>query len=222
MKLHEITTTIQGELPNMGRVCTLVRLSGCNLNCFYCDTDHSCKFEMTPEEVLQKIDEINIREVLITGGEPLLQEEEVSKLFELMFERDREYKDDYSVVIETNGTLPVSGLYKWVGRTKIAMDLKPLPITTPQQFADSLKHIDQLYLGDVLKIIFWDNDSFEFGYKISEQIETRATIVFSPSWSLFGQEDMKPYIKMIKELQMQNPYKRFAFQLQLHKVLGVK
>lgn len=57
-----------------------VRMQGCNLNCTYCDTkwanEADAKFHWTStEEILELLRSMEIKNVTITGGEPLLQEE---------------------------------------------------------------------------------------------------------------------------------------------------
>lgn len=75
--VNEIFYTIQGEGPDSGRTAVFVRLSKCNLRCYFCDTEFEKGTEMaTPtviEEVLNLAGENGCRLVVITGGEPLLQ-----------------------------------------------------------------------------------------------------------------------------------------------------
>lgn len=116
----EIFHTIQGEGVSAGCPAVFVRASLCNLHCVWCDTDHTWNFEGTPwkheknakhrkEDVILELTPAEIAErllafacprVVITGGEPLLQEDG----FLEMIGRIRERMPDCMFEVETNGT----------------------------------------------------------------------------------------------------------------------
>jgi 7-carboxy-7-deazaguanine synthase len=100
MRLIEIFYSIQGEGPAMGKPATFVRLAGCNLRCRGCDTDDRPSQELSISEVLQRIQG---KRVVITGGEPTLQMEQMSQLVSQLHERGKE------IHIESNGTNPIPG-----------------------------------------------------------------------------------------------------------------
>lgn len=121
----EIFHTLQGEGISVGVAAVFVRLSLCNLHCVWCDTDHTWNFQGTPwvhekdslagyakhrkedaiiemgvAEVAEKVRGFGCRRVVLTGGEPLLQEAELLALM-------KELRRDGGVwffEIETNGT----------------------------------------------------------------------------------------------------------------------
>jgi organic radical activating enzyme len=78
LNVVEIFKTLQGEGPFTGRPAIFVRLGGCNLRCTFCDTEFD-KFErmdvvqeIVPE--ILRLSQNNVSLVVITGGEPLLQD----------------------------------------------------------------------------------------------------------------------------------------------------
>lgn len=94
MKLVEIFYSIQGEGANFGIPSIFVRLAGCNKDCWYCDTNWSEGYDMTPEEVLEEVKKYPAKRIIWTGGEPTLQlDDDILALF-----------DGYYSCIETNGT----------------------------------------------------------------------------------------------------------------------
>ena len=72
--LVEIFESLQGEGRNTGRPCVFVRFAGCNLSCPWCDTDVSCRFSATLEELVGEIAAFRAKSVVLTGGEPTLVE----------------------------------------------------------------------------------------------------------------------------------------------------
>ena len=73
MKVNEIFYSLQGEGYHAGTAAVFVRLSGCNLHCPFCDTQHESGTEMTDEEIVEAVKPYPARLVVITGGEPSLQ-----------------------------------------------------------------------------------------------------------------------------------------------------
>ncbi|MGW6732380.1 7-carboxy-7-deazaguanine synthase QueE [Streptomyces sp. NPDC055013] len=107
--------TVQGEGQSLGRRCAFLRLGGCNLSCSWCDTPytwdwtgagdsgvaHDPRKELhrrPVEDVVAELLEFNTGLIVISGGEPLGQQERLIPLVTALTERGRE------IEIETNGT----------------------------------------------------------------------------------------------------------------------
>lgn len=99
-KIIEIFSSIQGEGPYVGAKQLFIRFSGCNLKCNYCDTEFvDAKFEMSPKELLQKVEEFDLKQIhsiSLTGGEPLLSVDFLKEFLPLL---------NKPVYLETNATL---------------------------------------------------------------------------------------------------------------------
>lgn len=95
MKVNNIFESIQGEGRYAGEPVIFVRLAGCNLDCDWCDTDFSNEIEMSSEELAEEIQSHDIDTVVWTGGEPMLQFEEIKKTINLTQNKHH---------LETNGT----------------------------------------------------------------------------------------------------------------------
>lgn len=104
--VHSIFASISGEVGAIpqGALTTFVRLSGCNLQCPYCDTPDtqnvSSGTKLTVARVVREIKKGVCTNVLITGGEPLMQSETASLLEALVNE-----KTVRQIQVETNGTM---------------------------------------------------------------------------------------------------------------------
>lgn len=103
LSITEIFVSLQSEGPYAGTPAVFIRLARCNLteHCGFCDTDHAPRRTMRPTDIINEVIELTeFREVglvVITGGEPFLQD-----LAPLVL---RLVSEDYVVQIETNGTL---------------------------------------------------------------------------------------------------------------------
>ena len=96
-KINEIFYSIQGEGYYTGVPAIFIRFSGCNLNCEFCDTDHSLGKIMSDEEILDIIRKFPAKHVVLTGGEPSMQ---LDDCFLSLLKAQGFY-----LQIETNGTL---------------------------------------------------------------------------------------------------------------------
>ena len=102
IKVSEIFTSFQGEGPYVGTPATFLRLYGCNLNCEWCDTDISTyeilSVDDVAEIIMTQMEFNNIKTLIITGGEPTLQMEEIKRLI-------KEFPDATKIQLETNGSI---------------------------------------------------------------------------------------------------------------------
>lgn len=122
----EIFYSIQGEGKNIGKPSVFVRLSLCNLYCKWCDTDYTWNWDTTkfahnndalqgykkykkddyiimlPDEtIIDTIKRYNTHNIVITGGEPFVQQKDLRALIEKLKAADPLYHIEF----ETNGTL---------------------------------------------------------------------------------------------------------------------
>ena len=105
MRITEIYISIQGETQYAGLPCTLVRTTGCDLRCGYCDSAFAFHggTDMSLDQIMAEVRRLGAPLVLLTGGEPMLQRE----LPELA---GRLLRDGYRVMIETSGAHPLDTL----------------------------------------------------------------------------------------------------------------
>lgn len=94
-KINEIFYSIQGEGRFTGTPAIFIRFAGCNLKCAYCDTDFTQKIKLTYKELLQEIKKYSCKTIILTGGEPTIQ-----NIAPLICELDLR---GYDVHVETNG-----------------------------------------------------------------------------------------------------------------------
>jgi len=201
MKIGEIFLSVQGEGRYIGRPQVFIRLAGCNLRCGWCDTKRSWKGgkEMTIKEVMAKAAKFNLKSVCITGGEPMLQKEELRALIALLKRRG------YEIVLETNGTLYDKRIFDMVDC--VSCDMKP-PSSgerSDERLLPKLKRKDQV------KIIIKDGKDFEYAMKIVKK--ARIEVILQPA----GGRRLKPLIGKVLR-------KRADCRVlpQLHRIGGIR
>lgn len=104
MKVVEIFSSIDGEGCRVGLPTTFIRLFGCNLNCTFCDTTYGWQKEhesectdMSVDDIVNKVQELGINSITVTGGEPLIHNG-IDKLLRALAD------NGCWVNVETNGT----------------------------------------------------------------------------------------------------------------------
>jgi 7-carboxy-7-deazaguanine synthase len=106
LNVNEMFVSYQGEGPRTGAKSLFIRLQGCNLKCDWCDSkDSTWNIEgemLTAKEIYERFEDSSFNNVVITGGEPLLQQNdpEFQKLI-----HHYTCHGDVSIEIETNGTI---------------------------------------------------------------------------------------------------------------------
>ena len=105
----EIFHSIQGEGVSAGRPSVFLRLATCNLACSWCDTKYTWDWErydpreqivsLDASDVRRRLDALPCRNLVITGGEPMLQQSELGPLAGSL------RGGGWSIEVETNGTV---------------------------------------------------------------------------------------------------------------------
>lgn len=171
--VNEVYASIQGEGPEQGYPCVLVRLTGCPLRCSYCDSAFAF-FEgrrMTVEEAAEAAGRFGISRVLVTGGEPLAQAA-APALCRVLLERG------HRVSVETNGAHDLAHLPEGV--------VKVVDVKTPGSGEEGTFRMDNLRLlgpRDALKFVLTGREDFDFAVGFLERHGATLTcpVFFSPA-----------------------------------------
>lgn len=202
--------SVDGEGPTSGQLATFIRFQGCNLHCSWCDTTYSfsesnIKERVSAKELLQYILSNGAKNVTLTGGEPLLQEN-LQELLVLLG------KEDLCVHIETNGSLPISYLKKKYPFLCFIVDFKlPSSNMTDKMYLENLQYVDK---KDVYKFVISNKEDLEYAYDIltTYQLYNRTNVFFSP---VLNKIEPVEIVNFMKEKQLD----QVTLQLQLHKII---
>jgi 7-carboxy-7-deazaguanine synthase len=199
MDICEIFTSIQGEGPNIGKPTLFIRLSGCNLNCPYCDTKY-CFTESKRIEKKKIIDIIKNSDKMIcfTGGEPLLQKNEVYEIVTFFSKKEFE--------IQTNGTIAINNKLKnviW------AIDIKT-PSSKGFFNKDNLKLLSE---NDWVNFVIADDSDLDWVYLfLSENKLNTDKIYLTPAYRAMNYSDLAEKIVDCK-------IKNVRLGIQIHKLI---
>jgi 7-carboxy-7-deazaguanine synthase len=199
----ETFSSVMGESSFAGLPGFFIRLSGCNLRCRYCDTTYAYNqgVERTIKSLVAEAETSGFNLVLITGGEPLLQEECLLLLSALI-------KREFTVLLETNGSRPLEDLDTRVHRI---MDLK-CP-SSGMQAHNYLNNLEYLTPADELKFVVCDRTDFDWALQTMAPYRSweRHQVLISPAFGALSPSDLVAWI-----LEAQLPLR---LNLQLHKYI---
>lgn len=210
-KVVEIFESINGEGKKAGQLALFIRFQKCNLNCSYCDTkwansDDSPYTLMNLEELYKKVVESGIKNVTITGGEPLLQEN-----IEIFLKKLAE-NPKINVEIETNGSINLKRFGEIKNAPSFTMDYK-LPKSNMEKFMD-LENFKYLKEKDTVKFVVSNIDDLERAREIIEKysLVEKCAVYISP---VFGKIELSSMVDFMKKYKMNG----VNMQLQIHKII---
>ena len=215
MKVVEKFVSINGESKRAGELALFIRFKGCNLNCTYCDTkwanEPDCDYqEMTPEKLLDYIEKTKVKNITLTGGEPLLQKD-INKLIKMIIDKG------FRVEIETNGAVSIESTSALRDKEcfkdlSFTLDYKsPSSGCEDKMILDNFNFIDS---RDSVKFVVGNEIDLEKARYIIEKfnLSDRCQVFLSP---IFGM--IKP--EKIVDFMIDKNLNDIKLQIQMHKVI---
>ncbi len=202
--------SINGEGAHAGELAAFIRFRGCNLCCTYCDTKWANKNEcpvhiIGSDELCEWVLSSGVKNVTLTGGEPLLTDnlqELISKLIQ----------NDLRVEIETNGSISLEKFANAGSRPVFTMDYK-LPSSGMEKYmnTDNFAYLNE---HDSVKFVCGNSEDLSKAEQIISEygLEKRCHIYLSP---VFGSIDPAYMVEYMKKRRMNT----VRLQLQLHKYI---
>jgi len=174
MYISEIYPAISGEGGSQGAVCTIIRVTGCNLRCKYCDSKYAYEGgdQISTSAVVDAVLKYGVKTVLFTGGEPLLDRTVALNFLQAMFE------NEIKAYVETNGSIDIG---PFMPLATIVMDVKcPSSEMHDRTVWDNIKY---LKIDDEVKFVVADRVDYEYAKSVMEKYDLANRNVFiSPVW----------------------------------------
>lgn len=202
--------SINGEGVRAGELAVFIRFAGCNLKCEYCDTKWANAVDapaekMESKDILDYILSTGVKNVTLTGGEPLLRQEMGELIDTLMSAGLR-------VEIETNGSIHLREFADRVYRPVFTMDYK-LPSSGMEEYMCS-DNFGCLEKHDTVKFVSGSIEDLERAVEVieSHHLTERCHVYISP---VFGKIEPADIVEFMKEKKLND----VRLQLQLHKFI---
>lgn len=211
MRVVEKFVSINGEGLRSGELAVFIRFANCNLRCSYCDTKYSfinpIYTEESIDELVKYVKSTGVKNVTLTGGEPLIQNEIKELMIELSNIGNR-------IEIETNGSINIAP-YLNIPNVTFTLDYK-LKGSGMEKYMD-LTNYDLLRKNDVIKFVVSDYDDLEKTKEIIKKYDliNKANCLISPVW---GRIEFEEIVNFLKD----NKLNDVKMQLQIHKIIWDK
>ena len=202
--ISEIFKSIQGETSFSGLPFVFIRLAECNLNCSYCDTKYAKKGgkEFSIEQVIKKVKKYGVKNICVTGGEPLLQRDCLKLL-------DKLVSENYLVLLETNGVEDISKVNK---KVRVIMDIKcPGSRVSKETNWNNLKYLSK---KDEVKFVVTSYKDFRWAIKIikGNRLYEKTNILFSPAFGLINLRDLARWVLNCNlDVRMQGQFHKYIW-----------
>jgi 7-carboxy-7-deazaguanine synthase len=203
LKVNEVFHSLQGEGTFAGLPCVLIRLTGCQMRCRWCDSEYSF-YEgewRTREELLREVAAFGCRLVEVTGGEPLLQPGCRPLLAALC-------DAGYEVLLETGGGLDISDIDPRVHRI---VDVKCPGSGEAEN--NRWQNLDLLTGRDEVKFVLAGEADYRWARDVvaERRLTSRCPVLFSPVHGELEARELAAWV-LADRLEVR-------VQLQLHKLL---
>ena len=208
--------SLDGEGPTAGELAYFVRFNDCNLRCSWCDTVYSWDgtssiVHKTAQEIYDDIKLSGVKNVTLTGGEPLIQQN-IIPLLKLLAE-----DSSLCIHIETNGAVDIAPVRAACPAENIHYILDYKLPTSAMESHMCMANLEQVTASDVYKFVIASEEDLNRAVELVNEydLQNRCQVFFSPVRELI---DPLVIVDKMKEHCLNG----VRLQLQLHKILWPK
>lgn len=191
----EVFCTLQGEGKNAGVPAWFIRLGGCDVQCTWCDVkdswDASIHPQKTVEELIAEISSNDVKNVVITGGEPCM--------YDLSSLTNSLKNNGFNTWLETSGAHEITGSWDWV-------------VLSPKKFKACLD--SSFNKADELKMVLVNKSDFKWAEMNAAKVPFETALYLQPEW------DRKDKLNIgLVDYILKHP--KWNLSLQTHKYIDI-
>ncbi len=195
LPLMEEFYTLQGEGAHTGQAAYFIRIGGCDVGCYWCDSKESWNAKHFPpvqtDEIVERAAKYPAKAVVVTGGEP--------SLYPLDYLTFQLHKQGVKTFVETSGAYPLSGDWDWIC-------LSPKRQQPPQ--------IEVLQKANELKVVIQDESYIAWAEENAKLVNSNCQLFLQPEWSVSDK-----IMPLLVEYAMNHP--KWKISLQSHKYMKI-
>lgn len=200
----EIFESVQGEGYNTGKEVVFLRFGGCNLACPWCDTEYRVFETVDEETIISRVCALKPKAVILTGGEPFIQEG-----LEALLLRLKEL--GYWIGVESNGV--VAAQPSWLRRIDYVA-------VSPKALYASLYDDERMVTkADEVRIVV-DGDVRDFCGDMRNRVE--AAHYFLSPCERGGVSNVEETVRLLGVLNRGRRSGKWLLSFQTHKLAGVR
>jgi len=188
--------SLQGEGLHTGLASFFIRLGGCDLSCWFCDSKETWNPDInnltSPFELLEKAMIYDTKHIVLTGGEPILYP--LDQLINLF------HAHDYYIHLETAATAQWINNIDWI-------------CVSPKNH--SYINDEWLKKANELKVIISDLEDLVFAEECSKSVSDECYLFLQPEWS----KSKKILPEIIKYIFNNS---KWRLSIQTHKYLNLR
>lgn len=208
MRVIEKFVSINGEGLKQGELALFIRFANCNLRCSYCDTLYSFIDPQYKDEAVDMLvryaKEVNVKNITLTGGEPLIQDDIKELITKLSDE-------GFNIEIETNGSADIKD-YINIKNVSFTLDYK-LPTSLMEKFM-LVSNYEYVTKKDSVKFVCGDISDLNKALEIMNKYNliNKTNCLLSPVFNNIDPKD-------IVDFMIKNNLNGVRLCLQIHKVI---
>lgn len=186
LNIIEIFASVQGETSRTGLPTAFVRLASCNLRCTWCDTAYSFGRgnPIDIPTIIKKVQGMGCKDVCISGGEPLLQDNVHPLMAQLC-------DAGYILNLETGGSLSIAPVDP---RVHVILDIK-CP-GSGMSHKNLWQNLELIQPKDEVKFVILNRSDYQYSKEICSQYHLwdRVPLLFSPVHGLLDPKELVSWI----------------------------